>query len=62
MSCDSTIPSQLAPIDTMPTSLGAPASYARPRRAQPSGPWAGIVLAAAIGMVIVCLVYVATGA
>ena len=60
MSCDSTIPSQLGPVDTMPTSLGAPASPARPRRAEPSRPWAGIVLAAVIGMVIVYLVSLAT--
>ena len=60
MSNDSTIPSQLGPVDTMPTSLGAPASPARPRRAERSRPWAGIVLAAVIGMVIVYLVSLAT--
>ena len=60
MSCDSTIPSQLGPVDTMPTSLGAPASDARPRRVERSRPWAGIVLAAVIGMVIVYLVSLAT--
>jgi hypothetical protein len=62
MSNDSTIPSQLGPIDTMPSSLGASARDLRPGRTQTSRSRPGVVLVAVLGLVIVYLVSLATGA
>ena len=59
MSNDSTIPSQLGPIDTMPASLGAPDSGLRPRQTEGSGAWPRVVLLAVLGGVILYLVSLA---
>ena len=50
MSNDSTIPSQLGPVDTMPSTLGPAAGMPRQPRRDTSSPWVTYVLLAAVAV------------
>jgi len=55
MSNDSTIPSQLGPVDTMPSQLGPAAGMPRQSRRPPSTPWTTYALVAAVAVLSVYL-------
>lgn len=61
MSNENTIPSQLSPIDTMPSQLGQVAGDLRARKAAPASRWTRVLLIALAGIVVVYLVRIATG-
>lgn len=52
---DSTIPSQLGPIDTMPSQLGSADGGFRPRRMATPSPWPRLFLIALAGALVVYL-------
>jgi len=53
MKNDSTIPSQLGPVDTMPSQLGPAEGLARQRRPAKASPWPRVVLIAIVGVLLV---------
>jgi hypothetical protein len=56
MSNDSTIPSQLGPVDTMPSQLGPATGMGRQPGADSASPWSRLLVFAAAGALIVYLV------